>query len=402
MTVVVYLYTLTKHCGVQKLQFSRFRASRSLATAPKVEMPARNGDAAPSSASDAHQQVFSSKKSKPRTYVDGKARKRKKVVEDDAGSEFAVESLVASDPPEAQQEREVGAPAQKKRKKGPSPLGGADSAGKAEGTSAGVGEGTSGVTQDGHGQGASAKKKTKKKSGKGKEKATAPATDNNFQDSVIDPAFLPTVISAASASAAGDGANANAFPPSTGPQAFFTPYTYVAENGQQLPVPSGSNVQVQQGLPSFLTDGTVPITDPSFAGLQNNEDVLRALQEMDVSKLEDVLRAFGNAGMGLPPMHSQQQDQLSAVGSQPDLNALMQANGGMPALAAQLLSQPLRQKAPSSRNPSTVPMTMPRNDDASELQQILYSKWLDASKLKELVRTKGKHCLFKGMHHTDR
>ncbi|KLO08456.1 hypothetical protein SCHPADRAFT_835344 [Schizopora paradoxa] len=140
----------------------------------------------------------------------------------------------------------------------------------------------------------------------------------------------------------------------------------------------------QNQIPSFLTDGSLPIADPNFAGLQNNEEVLRALQELDVTKLADVLRSFGqqNQLQGQPD-EPQQQPIPSIPGNGDALHV-----GQLPAPSALLLGQPLRNppKLPTS---TAVSMPIAGTEDNAEHAHLLSTRWLTPQKLAELVKTKG-------------
>ncbi len=220
-------------------------------------------------------------------------RKRKSVPEDDA-SELAVEGIVDEHASGATGDAQQSAKKKKRKKNpdGPQETGnnGADVRDSVE---VGGGGGRSSASAA---PVASAKKGRKKQDkGKGKEVAPPASTDIPIDPSLTgakgDTAYLSAVISAASASA---GASSGA--PAQGQLPYFTPYTFTATPGHP-PFNAAATAAFAQAsqnqIPSFLTDGSLPIADPNFAGLQNNEDVLRALQELDVTKLADVIRSFG-------------------------------------------------------------------------------------------------------------
>lgn len=228
------------------------------------------------------------------------------------------------------------------------------------------------------GPGASASaRKTSKKVDKGKGKEVAPPEQPKH-----DPNFLSAVIAAAAASAgeSSNGQAGDAFDQPQQPQGpYFTPgpYTFTP------PVPG-----MQQQHPTFPVDGPNPFAaDPNLSDLQNNEEFVRALHTLDVDKLTEILRSFGQ----------------QTVDGQPILPLDGQANGGpngfppmhilnqMPALAAHILGQPLRNppRVPPMQNTGSVTMPLappPQND---HLTQLLHTKWLNTTKLNELAKTKG-------------
>lgn len=197
--------------------------------------------------------------------------------------------------------------------------------------------------------------------GKGKE-VVPPAAD--------DPEFLSAVISAAAASAGqSTGMNEGGVYEPQGP--YFTPYTFTGLIDQQH----------QQDLP---LDGPNPFTDAHINDLQNNEEFMRALQDLDVDKLTEILRQFGQQtvdGQFGPSVEGHEQM------NGPPMHILNQ----MPALAAQILGQPSRNlmRGTPLRTSTAVTMPLAPPPEGDELSQLLHTKWLSTGRLNELAKSRG-------------
>lgn len=142
-----------------------------------------------------------------------------------------------------------------------------------------------------------------------------------------------------------------------------------------------------QGHPIFPTLGG-PLPDFQFA---SNDDIIRALQDMDVSKIATVLKSLGDAAAanasvtGPSPFVSPPLPPLPAntiVRSQPQL--------GLPSTS----TSPILSSVPKSTKSShkrVLDMSLPGPEQSNpEHAHMLANKWMNASKLAELVKTQGK------------
>lgn len=193
-------------------------------------------------------------------------------------------------------------------------------------------------------------------------------------------AFLSAVVTAAAST---DQALAQNMPtpgfqlPSQYPLAAYT--SLQAQHGQQptFTLPYSSNFSI-----SDLTAGA-------------NEEILSALQDMDLTKLTNALRTLGDATSGIStafPLPGQAGMSASQIHSHMPLLSHTghigpSAVGRVPAPSSLILGQPPR----NPPNPTLVARTstVVGSEDSLENAHLLANKWMSASRLAELVKTKG-------------
>lgn len=151
-----------------------------------------------------------------------------------------------------------------------------------------------------------------------------------------------------------------------------------------------------QGHPIFPAPGG-PLPDFHFA---SNDDIIRALQDMDMSKIASVLKSLGDAAAAnssannppafapppLPPLsattivRSQSQTDLPSTSTGPVLSSVP--------------------KSTKSSHKRVLDMSLPGPDHTNpEHAHMLANKWMNASKLAELVKTQGKRVVANdGLH----
>ncbi|KAF8450523.1 hypothetical protein L210DRAFT_3520708 [Boletus edulis BED1] len=137
-----------------------------------------------------------------------------------------------------------------------------------------------------------------------------------------------------------------------------------------------------QGQPIFPS-----LPDFNFA---SNDDIIRAIQDMDASKIASLLKSLGDAGAAnvsvtnppafvpspLPPLPAN-----AIVRPQPQVDLPSTSTGTI------LSSVP---KSTKSSHKRVLDMSLPGPEQANpEHAQMLANKWMNASKLAELVKTQG-------------
>jgi len=160
----------------------------------------------------------------------------------------------------------------------------------------------------------------------------------------------------------------------SGPQPHFVPMgaehslSYLS-NPHMQPIPD----------PTVFSNMDLPIADLSSG---SNEDVLRALQDLDITKIAGVLKTLGDAAtnsssLPIPPHpHSLHPPAIS-----PSL-----PTSSYPAPSNVILGMP--QVPPPVRAISPI-SSVPEQHGNPEHAILLSTKWLGAAKLAELVRTEG-------------
>ena len=171
--------------------------------------------------------------------------------------------------------------------------------------------------------------------------------------------FLNAVVAAASASAAPPGSLSDF-------SHFDAPPPYSPSAGD-LP----SNAATFQPPVSF---STVAIPDLEYA---SNDDILRALQELDVTKIATVLKTLGDAAAAASvPLTS-----LSSIITQRPLPTPTSSTPSNPITTA----CPTRRVSQRRVNVNSQQEPLAHTDHAD----LLATKWLSANKLAELARTQG-------------
>ena len=283
------------------------------------------------------------------------------------------------------------------------------------------------VTAEGDGEAESSGEpsKKKKKSKKGKEKETAEEATQDVSEtqptdrsSSVDLAtssadFLNAVVAAASATS-GQPPTQPPYDPSMPPPAHFLPYPpQHPEFGQyNYPPPPGHlppyNANAHgQAPPPMLPDFNGLPPELNFA---SSEDLLRTLQEFDLSKVMHVLRSLGDAAnaanvsvtmppqvgppLAPPPVVNKPVRSEAILGQPPRQRRPPQAQGQesapipppahMPPHAAPV---PPPMVAPMAHPPPPPP---PSQEGNPEHAHMLANVWMNAQKLAEMVKKEGK------------
>lgn len=154
------------------------------------------------------------------------------------------------------------------------------------------------------------------------------------------------------------------------------PYPFIGS-----PAFHGDSAQAPSVFPSAANLGGVPFSQLAFG---SNEDVLRALQELDITKIASVLKTLGDAAANANgPKFAPQVNAMPS--EQPPPPAVWQ----VPATSNVILGIP--PKPSTSGNKNLLNMSLPGNEQHSNPDHayLLANKWLNATKLAELVRDEG-------------
>lgn len=148
----------------------------------------------------------------------------------------------------------------------------------------------------------------------------------------------------------------------------FNPYPYGVS---PFMPPSGA-------LPTTVFPPTMnlPFSEMTFG---SNDDVLRALQALDMSKITSVLKTLGDAAAAVSGQ--------SSLGEQARPTPL----GQVPVASGAILGHPSNDPSPNPRHKRTLDMSLsgPEHQTNPDHAYILANKWLNAGKLSELARTEG-------------
>ncbi|KAI9466939.1 hypothetical protein BJY52DRAFT_1235377 [Lactarius psammicola] len=178
-------------------------------------------------------------------------------------------------------------------------------------------------------------------------------------------AFLNAVVAAASATAAPPGPSSD-----FSHACFDAPPPYCA-SASNLP----SNAAAFQPSVSF---STVAVPDLEFA---SNDDILRALQDLDVTKIATVLKTLGEAAAAANmPLTS-----LSSVIAQRPLSTTTSSIPSNPVVTTERPTRRVSQHNRRHANVNSRQEPLAHSDHAD----LLATKWLSANKLAELARTQG-------------
>jgi hypothetical protein len=222
-------------------------------------------------------------------------------------------------------------------------------------------------------------KKKKKKKDKGRD---LPQTEPSIDDvNAQATALLSAIVAAAAGNPAPDPPQM-AFPPP------YHPHMPPPEHfGQYQAMQDGFNPYTQPHIFPTPTDAAGAFSDINFG---SNEDVLRALQDLDISKIANVLRTLGEAAAAAanPQTYPPQPGFVPPPMPEPVPPTPL---GQLPIASNAILGLP-----PKAPEPSNVP---PRKSERSfgatdshtspDHAYLLANKWLNASKLSELVTTQG-------------
>ncbi|GLB33968.1 putative myb-like DNA-binding domain containing potein [Lyophyllum shimeji] len=230
------------------------------------------------------------------------------------------------------------------------------------------------------------KEKKSKKKEKGKQRAPAepeidPAlTSSNAQPSAT--ALISAIVAAATGTPEPTAPNEHAQPPPLEPQFdpnlvphppphHFMPYPFMPYGyGPQPYMPPNA----MQPSTLFPTPANLALGELNFA---SNDDVLRALQALDVSKITNALRNLG--------------DVTPAANESSSANPPSTPLGQVPVASGAILGLPSEGQGAPGRQRRTIDMRLPgtEHQTSPDHAYLLANKWLNASKLAELVKTEG-------------
>jgi hypothetical protein len=203
-----------------------------------------------------------------------------------------------------------------------------------------------------------------------------PIDDSNPQAAAA--ALISAIVAAATGTSDFVPEHAHEFQPQVPPymlphptQPNYMPYPF-------NPYPYGISPFMPENSPATIFPPTMnlPFSEMTFG---SNDDVLRALQALDMSKISSVLKTLGDAAAAVTGQ--------SSVGEQPRLTPL----GQVPAASGAILGHPPNEPSPAPRHKRTLDMSLAGPDEQANPDHayILANKWLNAGKLSELARTEG-------------
>ncbi|KXN89584.1 DNA-binding protein REB1 [Leucoagaricus sp. SymC.cos] len=243
------------------------------------------------------------------------------------------------------------------------------------------------------------KKKKKKDKGKGKDTSVFPAETLNAPDPQMTieemdedaqastAALLSAIVAAATAGAPPEIMNAPQVPGQPIDPQFGLPIMALGHPPfipMPPPPPYGTQPQPIPDPSSFANMG-LPFSDLSFG---SNEDVLRALQDLDITKIANVLKTLGEAAAAanVPPLEPFQPASMFYHPMSPPVQPPTPV-GGFPAPSNAILGIP--PKKPPRVRVVQAPPSVPEQHGNPDHATLLSTRWLGASKLAELVRTEG-------------
>jgi hypothetical protein len=223
--------------------------------------------------------------------------------------------------------------------------------------------------------------KRKKKKDKDKEiqPAVAPAEPIQLVDDSNPQAAAAALISAIVAAATGTSNFApehshefQAQVPYMIPQPHYIPYPF---NPYPYGVPFMSNTPTTVFPPTM----SLPFSEMTFG---SNDDVLRALQALDMSKITGVLKTLGDAASAVSGQSTSEQPRPTPLGQ-------------VPAASGAILGHLSNEPSSALRHQRTLDMTLagPEHQTNSNHAYLLANKWLNTGKLSELARTEGRFTL---------
>jgi len=225
-------------------------------------------------------------------------------------------------------------------------------------------------------------KKKKKKKDKGKD---PPQTESSIDDvNAQATALLSAIVAAAAGNPVPDPPQM-AFPPPYHPH---MPPPEHQHFGQYQAMQDGFNPYAQPHLFPTTTDAAGAFSDINFG---SNEDVLRALQDLDISKIANVLRTLGEAAAAAaanPPTYPPQPGFVPPPMPEPVPPTPL---GQLPIASNAILGLAPKAPAPSSVSVRKSERSFGATDShtSPDHAYLLANKWLNASKLSELVATQG-------------
>ena len=167
-------------------------------------------------------------------------------------------------------------------------------------------------------------------------------------------------------------------PPYMLPQPHYMPYPFNPYPYGSLPFMPSNAIPPTTVFPPTMN---LPFSEMTFG---SNDDVLRALQALDMSKITNVLKTLGDAAAAVSGQ--------SSTNEQAHPTPLCQ----VPLASGAILGNPSNEPTPAPKHKRTLDMSLsgPDHHGNPDHAYILANKWLNASKLSELARTEGSLVLF--------
>jgi hypothetical protein len=225
-------------------------------------------------------------------------------------------------------------------------------------------------------------KRKRKKKDKEKQPAAAPSAEPAQPEDDVNPqaaaaALISAIVAAATSSPEYVQEPPQPYPPQLPymlphpAQPQFMPYPF-------NPYPYGDPAYMPtNALPTTVFPPTMnlPFSEMTFG---SNDDVLRALQALDMSKITNVLKTLGDAAAVMSGQ--------SATGEQARPTPL----GQVPVASGAILGHASNESSSAPRHKRTLDMSLAGVDQTNpDHAYLLANKWLNASKLTELARNEG-------------
>lgn len=233
---------------------------------------------------------------------------------------------------------------------------------------------------------APASKPKKKKKDKGKAKATAVAEQTDAQIEADSQASAEALLSAIVAASVTSPETPQITPPYDPQMAPSPSQQFTTFPPMQYGYPPGPFDPTATQPPNTFTPPAGP-AGGAFSELAfgSNEDLLRALQDLDMSKIASVLKTLGEAAMTNEPSFAPQLGFLPIQLDQlppPPLTRRVSTQSNAPIKLA---------STSTTGHKRTINMDLPGNEQHSNADHayLLANKWLGANKLAELVRREG-------------
>jgi len=164
------------------------------------------------------------------------------------------------------------------------------------------------------------------------------------------------------------------------------PPSFIPYPPMNFPFPPAHSYGQSSSHPANLPNLGFPLPDFQFA---SSDEILRALQDLDVSKLAGVLKTLGdaaaaaNVSMNIPPGFVPPPSGHPNMQSPP-----LQPMGQSPSTSGTILST--APKSTKTTHKRVLNMTLPGPDNSDpDHAHMLANKWMNATKLAELVKTHG-------------
>ncbi|PPQ64629.1 hypothetical protein CVT24_008366 [Panaeolus cyanescens] len=165
------------------------------------------------------------------------------------------------------------------------------------------------------------------------------------------------------------------------PEQQFSPFQQVPYGFMPLPHPpfdpNGPQPSAVFGVPQIPPAAGNAFTDLSFS---SNEDVLRALQDLDITKLTNALKTLGDTTQSNPYSSQLSFNPVQLQQAQPSLPMPTTSTGIAPSRTV---------KTPDQTRTLNISLPGHEHSVPADHAHLLANKWLNTNKLAELVKTEG-------------